>query len=233
MEITMKLLVVEDDERVVEFVKSGLQAEGFSVDAVGDGESALPMAREGTYGVIILDRMLPKLDGTEVCRQLRGEGVSTPILMLTARDTVDEKIDGFGAGADDYLTKPFAFAELVVRITALLRRSSTYHDDSTERLQCGDLILDRQTCEVRRGDRIIELTPKEFSLLAYLMGSAGIVVSKTRILDSVWGYDSDPLTNIVEVYIRHLRRKIESTGEAPMIHTVRGFGYKLDQPKTL
>ena len=225
----MTILMVEDDERIVEFVRRGLEAEGYQVDVARDGKEALSVASSPIYKLIILDLMLPYMDGRDVCRHLRGTGVLTPILMLTAMDATEAKVSGLRMGADDYLTKPFAFEELLARIEALLRRGRSYQDESESReLRVGDLVLNHETKEVHRAGHAISLTPKEYALLEYFMNSPGKVLSRTRLLESVWGYNSDPMTNVVEVYIRGLRRKIDEDFDVPMIKTVRGFGYKLE-----
>jgi DNA-binding response OmpR family regulator len=221
----MNVLLVEDDERIIEFVRRGLQAEGCQVDVARRGLDGLRRASAGTR-VIILDLLLPDIDGREVCRRLRESGVTTPILMLTALDTLEDKVRGLRIGADDYLVKPFAFAELLARVQALARRSARYHHDPPE-LRAADLVLDRDTREVWRGKRLIALTAREFSLLECLVRASGRVVSRTQILEQVWGFSRHPLTNVVEVYIRQLRRKVDEGAPEPLIQTVRGFGYKI------
>ena len=221
----MNVLLVEDDERIIEFVRRGLQAEGCQVDVARRGLDGLRRASAGTR-VIILDLLLPDVDGREVCRRLRESGVATPILMLTALDTLEDKVRGLRIGADDYLVKPFAFAELLARVQALARRSARYHHDPPE-LRAADLVLDRDTREVWRGKRLIALTAREFSLLECLVRASGRVVSRTQILEQVWGFSRHPLTNVVEVYIRQLRRKVDEGAPEPLIQTVRGFGYKI------
>lgn len=223
----MAILIIEDDARIVEFIRRGLEAEGYLTDVASDGREGLKIAAAPDYELILLDLMLPDISGQEICRQLRLSGVTTPILMLTAMDTVEDKVEGLRIGADDYLTKPFAFDELVARIEALLRRSQGFKQKSSE-LAVADLTLNRETHEVRRGGRLIELTPKEYSLLEYFMTAPGKVFSRTRILDNVWGHSTDPLTNVVEVYIRNLRRKIDDGQPVQLIKTVRGFGYKIE-----
>jgi DNA-binding response OmpR family regulator len=223
----MAILIIEDDARIVEFIRRGLEAEGYLTDVASNGREGLKIAAAPDYELILLDLMLPDMSGQEICRQLRLSGVTTPILMLTAMDTVEDKVEGLRTGADDYLTKPFAFDELVARIEALLRRSQGFKQKSNE-LAVADLTLNRETHEVRRGDRLIELTPKEYSLLEYFMTAPGKVFSRTRILDNVWGHSTDSLTNVVEVYIRNLRRKIDDGQPTALIKTVRGFGYKID-----
>lgn len=221
----LKVLLVEDDDRIVSFIKRGLEAEGYTVDVAQDGDDALVLARASFYPLIVLDRMLPGLDGLEVCRALRRERYDGCILMLTAKDTLHDKIDGLKGGADDYLTKPFAFDELITRMEVLLRRSPQRPEASV--LQVGDLRLDPRVKKAWRGEREISLTPKEFTLLAYLMAHAGTVVSRTRLLSNVWEVGFDPGTKIVDVYIRYLRQKIDREVEQPLIKTVRGFGYML------
>ena len=207
-------------------LRRGLQAEGYSVDVAHDGPGALEVATSPQYKLLILDLLLPGIGGREICRRLRATSVDTPILMLTALDAVEDKVEGLRIGADDYLTKPFAFEELLARIEALLRRGGSY-DASPVEFAVADLTLNSDTREVSRAGRMIELTPKEFGLLALLMSYPGKVMSRAKILEQVWGYHADPLTNVVEVYIRHLRRKIDEDFDAPLIHTVRGFGYKI------
>jgi two-component system OmpR family response regulator len=221
----MNVLLIEDDERIVEFVRRGLEAEGYRVDVARRGADGIRRVGAGTR-VIILDLLLPDIDGREVCRRLRESGVATPILMLTALYTIKDKVHGLRLGADDYLTKPFAFSELVARVQALGRRGGSYRPDQTA-LQAGDLVLDRETHEVRRGERLIVLTPREFSLLACLIAASGTVVSRSEILAQVWGSSEHPLTNVVDVYVRQLRRKLDQGGSPPLIQTVRGFGYKI------
>ncbi|MCG8424492.1 MAG: response regulator transcription factor [Proteobacteria bacterium] len=222
-----RVLLIEDDKRIIAFVKRGLEAEGYGVDVVSDGEEGIQAGSDDGYGVILLDLMLPTTDGREVCRRLRGRGIDTPILMLTARDAVEDRVEGLRLGADDYLTKPFAFEELLARIEALMRRSPHYRPTLT-RFEIGPLTLDREIRQVTCDGEVIKLTPREFALLEFLMSSSGRVVSRTRILEAVWGYQTDPLTNVVEVYIRQLRKKIDQGRETRLIHTVRGFGYKIE-----
>ena len=225
----MRVLLVEDDERIVNFVQRGLKAEGYAVEVARSGLEAVALGTAGEFQTIILDLGLPDLNGRQVCERLRNAGVHTPILMLTARDTVQDKVTGLRSGADDYMTKPFAFEELLARIEVLMRRRGVGETKSDiKELQIADLILNGETHEVRRGDTPIELTPKEFSLLECLMRAPGKVLSRTRILEQVWGYSSDPLTNVVDVYIRQLRRKIDDNYELKLLKTVRGFGYKMD-----
>ncbi len=220
-----KILLVEDDPMIASFVKRGLEAEGHTVDLAGNGEDALAVARDVAYPLVILDRMLPGMDGLEICRLLRREQCDCCVLMLTAKDTLKDKIEGLQDGADDYLTKPFAFDELVARVAALLRRASKPAAEPT--LKVADLVLDPAAKQVRRGGREITLTAREFALLAYLMTHAGTVVSRARLLNNVWELNFDPGTKVVDVYIRYLRQKVDGDGEAPLIKTVRGFGYMI------
>jgi two-component system OmpR family response regulator len=224
-----KVLVVEDDEGIVGFLKRGLEAEGFVVDVAKDGEQALQLCRDLDYRLIILDVMLPAVDGIEVCRDLRQQMKQSLILMLTARDSVQDKIEGLRSGADDYLTKPFAIDELLARIHALLRRAP--YSEPARTLSVGDLVLDLATRQARRADREIELTAKEFVLLSYLMTNAGQVLSRSRILSNVWEHHRDTYTNVVDVYIRYLRSKIDTDSERPLIRTVRGVGYMLSDKR--
>jgi DNA-binding response OmpR family regulator len=222
-----KILIVEDDEGIVGFLKRGLEAEGFVVDVAADGEQALELCRDLDYRLIILDVMLPAVDGLEVCRSLRRQMKQSLILMLTARDSVQDKIEGLRSGADDYLTKPFAIDELLARLHALLRRAP--YSEPAAALIVGDLVLDPATRRARRGGREIELTAKEFVLLHYLMENAGTALSRSRILSNVWEYSSDTYTNVVDVYIRYLRSKIDTDNETQLIRTVRGIGYMISE----
>ncbi len=226
----MDILLVEDDERIVQFLRRGLKAEGYRVEVAGTGREAVDLGVGGDFRIVILDLGLPDMNGREVCEKLRSLKVDTPILMLTAMDTVRDKVAGLRSGADDYLTKPFAFEELLARIETLLRRRGGEAKPESKESRIADLVLNRETHEVRRGDRAIELTPKEFALLEYFMESPGRVLSRTRILEQVWGYSADPLTNVVDVYIRQLRRKIDDGHEEKLFKTVRGYGYKLEAP---
>jgi DNA-binding response OmpR family regulator len=224
----MRVLLVEDDQRIVDFVQRGLKAEGYAVEVARSGHEAIALGNEGKFQVIILDLGLPDLNGRQVCERLRSIGVGTPILMLTARDTVQDKVTGLRSGADDYMTKPFAFEEMLARIEVLMRRNSGEVKLEIKEFRIADLILNMETHEVRRGETLIDLTPKEFALLEYFMRMPGKVLSRTRILEQVWGYSADPLTNVVDVYIRQLRRKIDDDYDLKLLITVRGYGYKLD-----
>jgi heavy metal response regulator len=220
----MRILLVEDEEKVSRFIVRGLTAESFAVDTAPDGRSGLELATTYNYDLIILDLMLPGLNGTEVLRRIRRADHRVPILMLTARDAVADKVEHLEAGADDYLTKPFAFAELMARIKALLRRGSV---DRPSVLRVADLEVDRLSQQVRRASRRIELTAKEYALLEYLIANAGRVLSRTMIIDHVWDQSFEGATNIVDVYVRHLRNKVDEGHEAKLIRTVRGVGYKI------
>jgi two-component system OmpR family response regulator len=220
-----RLLIVEDDPRIVSFLEPGLRAEGYLVEVARDGVAGLDLARDCQFALIVLDYMLPGLDGLEFCQRLRGDGCSSLILMLTAKHGLQDKITALKGGADDYLTKPFAFGELLARIEALLRRRGDLASDARV-LQVEDLTLDLDTKMVQRGGRRIDLTPKEFALLSHLMANAGTVVSRQSLLSNVWGLNFDPGTKVVDVYIRYLRLKLDRTG-TPMIGTVRGFGYTM------
>jgi heavy metal response regulator len=220
----MRILLVEDEEKVSRFVVRGLTAESFAVDAAADGLAGLELATTYDYDLIVLDLMLPGLNGTELLRRIRLTNHRVPILMLTARDAVADKVEHLEAGADDYLTKPFAFAELMARIKALLRRGSV---DRPSVLRVGDLEVDRLAQQVRRASRRIELTAKEYALLEYLIANSGRVLSRTMIIDHVWDQSFDGATNIVDVYVRHLRNKVDDGHETKLIRTVRGVGYKI------
>jgi two-component system response regulator MprA len=221
-----RLLVVEDDPQVRAMLTRALGYDGFDVVSAPDAATALAELRAAPPDLVLLDLLLPDLDGVEVCRRLRGEGVTVPILMLTARDTVSDRIDGLEAGADDYLVKPFSTAELVARVRALLRRAR-HRGAPTAARRFGDLVLDAGTYEVRRGGRPLELTRREFDLLALFLDHPGAVMPRERLLADAWGVASPLETNSVDVYVGYLRRKLEEGGEPRLIHTVRGVGYIL------
>lgn len=220
----MKVLVIEDDRTVGQFVRRGLEEQRVSVDLVADGLEGLKRASEGEYDVIVLDLRLPELSGTEMLRTLRDRGVSTPVLVLTAQDAVDSKVEALRIGADDYVTKPFALEELLARVEALRRRPPMI---APPVLQVGDLTIDTGSREVERGGGQIEVTPKEYAVLEYLARNQGRVLSRTLITEYAWGYHFDPGTNIVDVVINRLRKKLEHGGATRLIHTVRGVGYVL------
>ena len=226
----MNILLVEDEPRVADFIDGGLRAENHGVTVAPTGREGIDLAKTGDFDVIVLDLMLPDMHGYDVCQRLRLEGYHTPILMLTAMDAAEDKIKGLKIGADDYLTKPFDFDELLARLEALARRAHNFAPNSNI-LQVADLVLDRDLLEVRRGEEVIKLTAKELAILELLMSAPGRVLSRTRILNQVWGYSEDPLTNVVDVYIARLRRKINMPGRDPLIDTVRGHGYRLKAPR--
>jgi DNA-binding response OmpR family regulator len=225
----MRLLLAEDDAQLGRTLTKGLRQEAYAVDIVGDGESAMNQALINEYDVIILDVMMPRRDGFSVCRELRRSGRRTPVLMLTARDTIADKITGLDSGGDDYLTKPFEFAELLARLRALLRRRTT--DLLNAEVQIGSLRVNMASHTVDRAGRTIVLTTKEFALLAFLARHEGHVVSRAEICAHVWDDNHDPYSNAIEVYINRLRRKIDSVSDAPLIHTRRGAGYMLAELK--
>jgi DNA-binding response OmpR family regulator len=221
----MRILVVEDERKVANFVRQGLEEEGHAVDVAAEGAEAIDRGlADPPYDLVVLDVMLPKRDGFAVVRTLREHGVATPVLMLTARDAVADKVAGLDAGADDYLVKPFAFEEFLARVRALLRRGS---DQRTAVLKVDDLTLDPITREVRRGARRITLTPREYALLEYCMRHPGRVLTRPMLAQHVWGADFDTESNLIDVYVGYLRRKIDGDGERRLVHTVRGVGYVL------
>ena len=225
--IVMRILVVEDEPKVAGVVVEALRDAAFSVETVATGRDALNRLADAKYDLLVLDLMLPDQDGLEVCRQIRSLGMSLPVLILSARHQVDDRVRGLDAGADDYLTKPFAGIELQARVRALLRRPS---DATLTPLTVADLELNVVSRQVKRGDRRIELTPKEFALLEFLMRNAGHTVTRSMITEHVWGLTWDPLTNVIEVFVNHLRRKIEIGDEPRLLHSVRGVGYVIRSP---
>jgi heavy metal response regulator len=220
----MRFLVVEDEKRIADFLQRGLESAGYAVDVATDGGTAIDMVHGTDYDLIILDMMLPDMDGLKVLEKVRNRKASPPVLILSARGTVDDRVKGLELGADDYLVKPFAFVELLARVRVLLRRGQP----TPERLQVADLVLDCIRRRVTRSGEAIELAPKEFSILEYMMRNRGRPLSRTMIVEHVWDMDYDGLTNIVDVYIRHLRSKIDDKWPNKLIHTVRGIGYMLD-----
>jgi two-component system, OmpR family, response regulator len=221
----MRVLIVEDEPRMGELIRRVLLAERHTADLAEDGVGALALAREGGYDAIILDRMLPDLDGTEVLQVLRSRGDRTPVLMLTALGSVEHRVAGLDAGADDYLAKPFAFSELLARLRALGRRPPAA---AQERLAAGDVELDELRHVARVGDTVVELTAREFALLAFLIRNSGHVLSRRQILDAVWGAEPDVYSNVVDLYVSYLRRKLGTVGRGRRLRTVRGVGYTLD-----
>jgi heavy metal response regulator len=219
----MRILLVEDERNVASFIKKGLEEEFYSVDIAEDGSEGLLLSRTNDYDLVILDIMLPGINGVELCKKIRERDRRIPILMLTAVDSIESKVQGLESGADDYLTKPFAFSELLARIRALLRRVP----DTVSELTIEDLRMELLSRRVFRGDKEIDLTPKEFSLLEYLLRNKGKVLSRTQIIENVWGYNFDPGSNVVDVHIKFLREKIDSESGKKLIHTIRGAGYIL------
>jgi heavy metal response regulator len=220
----VRILVVEDEKKVASFIKKGLEEEGYAVDTATDGEEGLAMSLAQVYDLIILDIRLPKRDGLQVLKALRQDKVMTAVLLLTVRATIEDKVLGLDAGADDYLTKPFAFQELVARVRALLRRRV---ETAPTVLQVGDLTLDPARRTVSRGGEKIDLTPREFALLDYFMRNPGRVLTRTMIAEHVWDYSFDTLTNVIDVYVNYLRKKIDAGRESKLLHTMRGVGYVL------
>jgi len=223
----MRILVIEDEKKVASFIKRGLEEAGYTVDAAKDGEEGLYKVESEEYDLIILDLILPRKNGIEVCKELRQMKLNTPILILSAKDSVDDKVLGLDSGADDYLTKPFAFNELLARVRALLRRGEAL---SQVKLQVGDLMLDSVTREVTRGGKEIKLTNREYSLLEYLMLNSGKVLSRTQLSEHVWDYTFDTFSNVIDVYVNYLRNKIDRDYDVKLINTVRGVGYVLRAP---
>ena len=224
-----RVLVIEDDPETAEQLVDCLQSNSYAVDLACDGETGLDLGRAGSYAVMTVDRMLPRLDGIGLIRRLRREGVITPALILSALGEVDERVRGLRAGGDDYLVKPFAFSEMLARVDALARRSATVVKETV--LRAGDLELDLLAHKARRRGREIELLPREFQLLEYLVRNAGQIVSRTMLLQHVWDLHFDPTTNVIDVYVGRVRRKIDAGGSYPLIHTVRGVGFCLRAPE--
>jgi DNA-binding response OmpR family regulator len=222
----MRILLVEDDRDLRRFLKKALQEEGYTIDEAASGDAALDRALGSDYTCIVLDVMLPGRDGFEVITHLRGRGVTTPILLLTAKHELDDRVRGLEGGADDYVTKPFDLPELLARIVALIRRAQLRHEDT--RLTVGQIVLDPMKHHVRKAGRIVDLTPREFALLEFLMRNAGRTLSRSRIAEAVWNYQFDPETNVVDVYVNYLRKKVTFESSGAVIRTVRGVGYRLE-----
>jgi heavy metal response regulator len=222
----MRILVVEDEKKVASFIKRGLEEESFSVDMAYDGEEGLYMAESNPYDLILMDLMLPKMDGLSVIKELRNKGNKTPVLCLTAKDTVEDIVSGLDSGSDDYLTKPFAFAELVARVRALLRRGT---QDRGAEIRFADLRLDPVAHKVWRSNKEIELTAKEYALLEYFIRNPNQILTRTMIAEHVWDYTFDSFTNIIDVYVNYLRKKVDRDYDKKLIHTVRGIGYVMKE----
>jgi len=225
----MRVIVIEDDPKIGQFVARGLRESGFAVDLVERAEEAIVRLSGGTYDAAVVDVMLPGMDGLSMIEQLREEGVSTPVLVLSAKRSVEDRVQGFTSGGDDYLTKPFSFSELLVRVQSLIRRST--QSAAPTRLKAGDLEVDLLSRTVRRAGRVVELQPREYSLLEYLLRNADRVLSKTMIMEHVWDYDFDPQTNVVDVLVSRLRSKVDKDFDEKLIQTVRGVGYVLRSPR--
>ncbi|MFC4293795.1 winged helix-turn-helix domain-containing protein [Novosphingobium tardum] len=223
--MTHRILLIEDDVATADYVARGLAQEGFTVDRADDGRDGFFHASDGGYDAVVLDRMLPGMDGMAVLGALRGAGVDTPVLILSALGTAEDRVAGLTAGSDDYLVKPFAFGELLARLRALLRRGKT--SPVTTQLRCGNLQMDLLSRKVRRGSKPVDLQPREFRLLEFLLRHAEQVVTRTMLLEGVWDYHFDPGTNVIDVHVSRLRRKIDDGEERPLLHTVRGAGYRL------
>ena len=224
----MRILVVEDERELADVLKRGLEEHGYAVDLAFDGDDGLALAEMEPYDLVVLDVMLPGRDGFDVCRRLRAQGRNMPVLMLTARDAVDDRVTGLDSGADDYLTKPFAFQELLARVRALLRRQSVSRDPL---LRAGDLEINTVTHEVHRGGRPIELTSKEYAILEFFARRPNRVLTRNQIAEHVWDFDFVAMSNVVDVYVRYLRRKLDDDHEPRLLHTIRGTGYQLRVPR--
>jgi DNA-binding response OmpR family regulator len=224
----LRVLIVEDDEKIASFVKRGLELEGFTVDHAANGEDGLHLALHGNHDAVIVDIMLPKLDGLSLINELRRQKINTPVIILSAKRSVDDRVKGLQKGSDDYLTKPFAFPELLARLQALIRRGTAGSEPT--RLTVGDISIDFLSREVVRGGKRIDLQPREFALLGYLMRNAGKVLSKTLIMEYIWEYDFHPQTNVVDVLVCRLRNKVDKDFEDKVIQTIRGVGYAFKSP---
>ena len=231
MIVSRRILIIEDDPATSAFVAKGLKEAGYAVETTGEGREGLYLATSADFDLIILDRMLPQIDGLAIVTSLRAASIATPVLMLTAMSAVDERVRGLRAGADDYLVKPFSFEELHARAEALLRRPQGGEPREETQLRCADLELDLIARTVTRGGRRIDLQPREFQMLAFLLNRQGRVVTRTMLLEGVWDYHFDPQTNVIDVHISKLRKKIDAPGEPPLIHTVRGAGYMLSEQR--
>jgi heavy metal response regulator len=220
----MRILVIEDEKKVLKFLKQGLEEEHYTVDSASDGEAGFQAALPGNYDLVILDILLPKKDGITLLRELRAKHINTPVLMLTAKTSIEDKVEGLDAGADDYLTKPFSFAELLARVRSLLRRGAS---EKSTMLKVADLQLDTVAHKAKRGERSIELTGKEYALLEYFMRNVNRVLTRTLISEHIWNYNFDTGTNVIDVYINHLRSKIDDGFNKKLLHTVRSVGYVL------
>jgi two-component system OmpR family response regulator len=227
--MSKKILVVEDDPTTADYIASGLEQNGFIVDRANDGRDGLFHATDGNYAAIVLDRMLPGMDGLAVLSAIRAAGIQTPVIILSALGSTDERVKGLKAGSDDYLPKPFAFSELLARIEALQRRGTPSAQDVTTSLDCADLHMDLLTRRVERGGVRIDVQPREFRLLELLLRNKGQVVTRTMMLEEVWDYHFDPGTNVIDVHISRLRKKIDEGSDTPLLHTVRGVGYMLSE----
>jgi two-component system OmpR family response regulator len=225
----MRVLLIEDDKETAQFLQKSLKESGHSAELAGDGETGLALAEEGQFDVLVVDRMLPRLDGLTVVKSLRTKGLQTPVLILSALGDVDDRVKGLRAGGDDYLTKPYAYSELLARIEALSRRATP--EEQQTRYVVGDLVLDRLTHRVTRDGEVIQLQPREYRLLEYLMKNAGQVVTRTMLLEHVWDYHFDPQTNVIDVHVSRLRAKIDKNFDRPLLHTVRGAGYTIRDGK--
>jgi len=222
-----KLLLVEDDEATAAYIVKGLTEEGYTVDRVPDGRDGFFQASDGSYAAVILDRMLPGMDGMAMLGALRAAGIETPVIILSALGTPEDRVAGLNAGSDDYLTKPFAFAELLARVRLLIRRAAGGGAAVQTKLSCEDLEMDLLSRKVRRGGAVVELQPREFRLLEYLLRHVDQVVTRTMLLEGVWDYHFDPGTNVIDVHVSRLRRKLDDGAERPLLHTIRGAGYRL------
>lgn len=227
--MSKKILVVEDDETTADYIVGGLEQNGFVVDRAGDGRDGLFHATDGKYAAIVLDRMLPGMDGLAVLSALRAAGIQTPVIILSALSSTDERVKGLKSGADDYLAKPFAFSELLARIEALQRRAPASAQQVTTSLSCADLTMDLLTRRVERAGERVDLQPREFRLLELLLRNQGQVVTRTMMLEEVWDYHFDPGTNVIDVHISRLRKKIDEDAQVALLHTVRGVGYMLSE----